>query len=122
MWTFRIKTGHILNNGLKVGAGYSGFGDAANDPTRVKEVAIGPIPPGKYKIGEAYQHAKLGPICMNLDALPGTDTFGRSAFRIHGDNSTPALHDGSHGCIVVNAAVRRTINNSRDRILEVVAD
>jgi hypothetical protein len=122
MWTFHIKTGAILNNGLKVGTGYSGYSDAANDSARVAEEAIGPIPPGKYKIGPAYQHAKLGPICMNLDPLPGTDTFGRSAFRIHGDNSTPDPHDGSHGCIVTGPAVRRAINNSRDRILEVVAE
>lgn len=120
MWTFRISTGAILNNGLKVGNGYSGYNDAANDSARVHEVATGPIPPGKYKIGDAYQHPKLGPICMNLDALPGTDTFGRSAFLIHGDNSTPDPRDGSHGCIVTGPAVRRAINSSRDRILEVV--
>lgn len=120
-WTYKIATGEILHNGLRVGRGYSGFGDAANDPARVKEKKTGPIPPGKWRIGPKYNHAFLGPVVMNLDPLPGTDTFGRSLFRIHGDNSTPAPHDGSHGCIVVGPGVRRTIAKSGDTELEVVA-
>lgn len=120
MWQYRISTGVITGNGLKVGVGYSGFGEDANKPESVGLKMKGPIPPGKYRIGPAYTHAKLGPVCMNLDPLPGTDTLGRSAFRIHGDNSTPDPHDGSHGCIVLNRAIRQTINNSRDRVLEVI--
>lgn len=119
MWTYRIRTGEILGNGIRIGKGYSGFNEYANDPTKVKEKAKGPIPPGKYKIGKAYQHDHLGPVVMNLDPLPGTDTFGRSLFRIHGDNSTPAPFDGSWGCIVASRPIREAINKSQDRVLEV---
>lgn len=118
-WTFRISTGAIIHDGVKIGSGYSGFGEAANDPSRVKERSVGPIPPGKYKIGPAYKHASLGPVCMNLDPLPETNTFGRSAFRIHGDNSTPAPHDGSHGCIVLSRRLRDIISKSIGRVLDV---
>ena len=119
MWTFRISTGAILGNGLKIGTGYSGFGSDANNPKSVAIKMRGPIPPGKYRIGPAYKHPKLGPVVMNLEPLPGTNTLGRSAFRIHGDNSTPDPHDGSHGCIVCGPAIRKAINASKDRVLEV---
>lgn len=121
MWTYKISTGEISENGRIWGKGYSGFGEAANDPARVREKGVGPLPPGSYRIGIGYSHEKLGLVTMNLDPLPGTEVFGRSAFRIHGDNSTPAPFDGSHGCIVLSRALRDRINTSRDRVLEVVA-
>lgn len=121
MWSFEISTGKIAENGHPQGSGYSGFGDAANDPAKVDERMRGPLPPGKYRIGKAYKHPKLGPICMDLAPLPGTDTFGRDLFRIHGDNKTPEPFDGSHGCLVTARETREKINASRDRILEVTA-
>lgn len=119
MWTYRIASRNLFNNGALVGQGYSGFNDCANDPKKVAVKAQGPIPPGKYRIGKAYKHEHLGPICMNLDPLPGTEMHGRSLFRIHGDNSTPAPFDGSHGCIILARPIREKINASQDRILEV---
>ena len=119
MWTYRIASRNLLNNGALIGRGYSGFNNCANDPTKVREKAKGPIPPGKYRIGPAYKHANLGPVVMNLDPLPGTEMYGRSLFRIHGDNSTPAPFDGSFGCIVLARPIRELINKSQDRILEV---
>jgi hypothetical protein len=49
----------------------------------------------------------------------GTETFGRSEFRIHGDS---IAHPGmaSHGCIILPRAVRDAIWRSGDRALEVV--
>lgn len=120
MWTYQITTGHISHGGKKVGAGYSGFGDAANDPTKVALRQRGPLPTGKYRIGTAYKHDKLGPVCMNLDPLPGTEMHGRSAFRIHGDNSTPTPYDGSHGCIILPREIRERVNFSDDKLLEVI--
>ena len=119
MWTYAIKARELRENGVKRGTGYSGFNEFANDPTKVREKAKGPIPPGKYRIGPAYKHASLGPVCMNLDPLPGTEMYGRSMFRIHGDNSTPAPFDGSWGCICLARPIREAINKSQDRILEV---
>jgi hypothetical protein len=50
---------------------------------------------------------------------PGTETFGRGEFRIHGDS---IAHPGtaSHGCIILPRAVRDAIWRSGDRALEVV--
>jgi hypothetical protein len=47
--------------------------------------------------------------------------FGRSGFRIHGDNAS-ANHTASDGCIIAGHAADRTaIWNSGDHVLEVVA-
>jgi hypothetical protein len=51
---------------------------------------------------------------MDLAPAVGTDTFGRSAFLIHGDNLT---HTASHGCIILRREVRVQINQSTDREL-----
>lgn len=119
MWGFRISTGAITNNGLKIGTGYSGHGDGRGNPKLVAVQNVGPIPPGKYKIGPAYDdEGGLGPLVMHLDPLPGTNVFGRSLFRIHGD-SISAPGTASHGCVVAPPAVRRAINKSQDRVLEV---
>jgi hypothetical protein len=53
---------------------------------------------------------------MNLDPESGTEPFGRSLFRIHGDN---ASHDASHGCIILGPLVRRRIAESGDTELTV---
>lgn len=121
MWVWSISKGEMYApSGLRLGKGHSGWGDAANDPKMVKERGIGPIPPGMWKIGEAYPHPKLGPVCMNLEPAIGTETFGRSLFRIHGDNCTPEAHDASHGCIILSPACRRALASSPDKILHVV--
>lgn len=116
MWGFRISTGAITANSLKIGTGYSGSGDGRGNPKMAAVPDVGPIPPGKYRIGPAYDDEHLGPCVMHLDPLPGTNVFGRSLFRIHGNN---AANDASHGCVIAPPAARRAINNSRDRILEV---
>jgi hypothetical protein len=54
---------------------------------------------------------------MNLDPVDGTNTFGRSLFRIHGDN---ARHDASEGCIILGPSIRKLIAASGDHDLEVM--
>ena len=115
-WTYDIETGEIAHDGLRLGTGYSGTGDGRNNRTADWVPDVGPIPPGRYTIGTAYEHPHLGPVVMNLDPEPDTNTFGRSLFRIHGDNTS---HDASHGCIILNPACRRAIAASADRVLEV---
>lgn len=119
MWGFNISKGTITNNGLMVGIGYSGHGDGKGNSKLVAVPNVGPIPPGKYRIGKAYDDpGGLGPCVMHLDPLPGTNVFGRSLFRIHGDSiKTPGT--ASHGCVIAPPAVRRAINQSQDRVLEV---
>lgn len=123
MFTFEVRKGLLTENGESVVDGdkvYSGFGSFHNRPETEALVARGPIPRGKWRIGKSYHHPHLGPVCMNLEPLPGTNTFGRTVFRIHGDNSTPDPWDGSHGCLIASRALREHIDKAQDRILEVV--
>lgn len=118
MWTYHQASGDFYGpDGKYVGRGYSGLGEAENK-TECEEIkGIGPIPRGRYKIGQARSSPNTGPITMNLDPLPGTNEFGRSAFRMHGDNKT---HTASHGCIILGPLIRGAVSRSPDRDLEVV--
>ena len=106
-WRYSISTGQLYDNGQPFGApGYAGKGKGRNNPAMVKEKNVGPLPPGRYSIGAAYRHDDLGPMTMNLEPLPGTQMFGRSLFRIHGNNSE---NDASEGCIVLPPNIRAAI-------------
>lgn len=118
MWTYCQRDGELSLDNSFEGTGYSGTGEGRNNANAEKIEGIGPIPRGLYRIGSAYDHPHLGPCVMNLDPEPGTETFGRSLFRIHGDNSR---HDASHGCIILGPAIRRLIASSGDRDLLVTA-
>ena len=118
MWTFSQSTGELLQNGKFEGTGYSGTGEGRNNPSMQDVPNVGPIPQGNYIIGEAYDDDHLGPCVMHLDAEDDTNTFGRSLFRIHGDNVN---HDASHGCIILGPSIRHIIADSGDDELTVVA-
>lgn len=118
MWTYNQKTGELLHDGKFEGTGYSGMGGGRNNPDAQPIPSSGPIPQGTYKIGPPYSDAHLGPVVMHLDPDEDTNTFGRSLFRIHGDN---ARHDASHGCVILGPAIRREIAASGDNIMEVLA-
>lgn len=118
MWIFRISAGTLQENDGPTSPAYSGTGEGRNNLAMANVPNVGPIPPGKYRIGKAYDDEHLGPCVMHLNPLPGTDTFGRDLFRIHGNN--PA-NDASKGCVIVDHAPRLKINASQDRVLEVVA-
>src|SRR5882672_11016886 len=96
MLTYQQATGEIRLDEHWEGIGYSGRDDGRNNTAMEAHPDVGPIPRGRYKIGPAHDHPKLGPIVFDLTPEPGTNVFTRSAFRIHGDN---AAHDASHGCI-----------------------
>lgn len=56
---------------------------------------------------------------IELEPVMGTNTFGRTAFRIHGDNPN-TIGASSEGCIIINGAqLRQGIFNSSDDILVV---
>lgn len=116
-WVYHQKSGEIYHNASFEGHGYSGRGGGRNNPQAEHIASSGPIPKGHYRIGDAYKHDHLGPVVMNLDPLPGTDTHGRSLFRIHGDN---ARHDASQGCIILGPSIRKEIAASFDKELEVI--
>lgn len=117
MWKYEITSGSLFHDEQYEGRGYSGTGAGRDKPSFDHIKAVGPIPAGDWAIGPAHDHPHLGPCVMNLDPVGATFTYGRSAFRIHGDN---ARHDASEGCIVLGPSLRHLIAGSPDRCLKVV--
>lgn len=124
-WTYQQSTGIMTppKGSAWQGAtwtGYSGRDDGFNNPLMQEIQGLGPIPAGIYIIGKAYDDSHLGPCVMHLDPMENTNTFGRSLFRIHGDN---AKHNGtaSEGCIILSPNVRKIINGSNDKTLTVIS-
>lgn len=120
-WTWKISSGTLLNlNQMEVGHGYAGNGAGLNNPAMTNVPNVGPLPIGKYKIGEPYNDGQVGVFALPLTPDPSNEMFGRSLFRIHGDNSK-LNHSASHGCIVLPRPVRNDIANSGDDDLVVEA-
>jgi hypothetical protein len=118
-WSYKQSDGALTLDGILQDEGYSGSGDGRNNPAMQDVVGVGPIPQGQYIIGDAYDDiGGLGPCVMHLDPYPATNTFGRSLFRIHGNN---AANDASHGCVILGPATRHLIAASDDRTLVVTA-
>lgn len=116
-WQYQQRDGELTLDSQFEGTGYSGTGQGRNNPEMEAVENVGPIPRGKYKMGPSHQHPKLGPMVFDLEPLEGTETFGRDAFRIHGDSKN---HDASHGCIVLGPSIRGLIASTLDRSLEVL--
>lgn len=116
-WTYSQSSGELSQDGVFAGTGYSGAGIGRNNPVAQATPNVGPVPQGYYEIGPPYTSPKTGPITMVLTPDPNTQVFGRTAFRIHGDN---ASHTASHGCIILGPAIRKEIAASGDTQLEVL--
>lgn len=116
-WAYRQSDGQLTLDGEFKGYGYSGTGEGRNNGDMQAVPNVGPIPKGTYTIGPWYNDEHLGPCVMHLDPTPDTNTFGRIAFRIHGDNKN---HDASHGCIALGPSLRWPIAHSEDRELSVI--
>jgi hypothetical protein len=113
-WTYNQTTGSLRDPQGQVVAedGYSGAGQARNNSTMEQMSNVGPIPRGRYRIGNARHSVHTGAVSMDLRPQTGTNTFGRSAFLIHGDNIS---HTASNGCIILRRNIREQINSSTDR-------
>ena len=119
MWTYRQSTGELLDpNGLPVTSGYAGNGWGKNNPAAQDQHDVGPLPIGKYQIGNPYASPKTGAITLNLTPDPQNDMYGRAGFRIHGDSLE---HPGaaSDGCIILERPYRMLLGASEDHELEV---
>ncbi|MEI2266808.1 tlde1 domain-containing protein [Erwinia sp. CGal63] len=117
-WIYYQSTGELWHNGKLIGKGYSGSLTNKNNPDRQHVKSMGPLPRGTYHIG-GYTRSK-GPMTIILEQTSG-ESFGRSAFRIHGEKRAPALPGfGSQGCIIMDSSIREKIIKSSDKTLEVV--
>ncbi len=130
-WRYSQSTGDLarLVNGAVVftvvKTGYSGHAEGLNNPDMEHVRGVGPIPRGQWRIGPPYDSDSLGPYTLPLWYLEDGNfddsaAYGRSAFRVHGDNSA-RNRSASHGCIVLPRKVRELIAESSDSLLEVIA-
>ena len=119
MWIWDQSKGELSRDGVVISKGYSGANRGKNNPSMQSAVAVGPIPQGDWNITERYDSKRVGPYALVLEPRAGTQTFGRSAFRIHGD-SVRNPGTASHGCIILPRAIREKIWKSQDRLLKVV--
>lgn len=121
-WTYAQKTGELQQDGKPVAIGYSGGGDGKNNPVMEDVAGVGPIPRGEWNIaGPPVNTAAHGPYVLSLKPASETETFGRSAFLMHGD-SVKAPGTASQGCVIMPRAVREQVWRSGDRELKVVAE
>lgn len=92
-------------------SGYSGAPGHQNKSADQDLKNQGPIPQGAYRIEPAFpglHHNMLN--VMRLTPFPGTNTFGRGSFEIHGDRvSAPGT--ASEGCIVTNPTARSKVRD-----------
>lgn len=117
MWTYKVRSGALYKDGAIIGKGYSGYGTCKNKSSCENIKNKGPIPRGKYIIGQAFDSSKTGPYVLPLKPY-GHTALGRTAFQIHGDKkSSPG--NASTGCIILFYNYRKQIGQSNDNILKV---
>lgn len=120
MWVWDQSAGTLSRDGKLVSRGYAGRDRGLNNPSMQGIAGIGPIPQGLWNIvGKPYDSPNTGKYTLRLEPAPGTNTLGRSAFRIHGDNAR-LNNTASKGCIILPRKIREMIYMSKDTILKVV--
>lgn len=88
--------------------GYSGHGKGKNNPLMQNIKDVGPIPCGKYYPKNPHHSDHTGPFTIDLIPFPDNEMFGRSEFKIHGDNiEKPGT--ASEGCIIFGPDTRHLI-------------
>jgi hypothetical protein len=120
MLTWDQSAGTMSRGGTLIGRGYSGSGRGVNNPVMQAVPGIGPVPKGIYDLTGVKDSPNTGPFTIVIEPALGTDTLGRSEFRIHGDNRL-ANQSASHGCIILPRIAREAIWRTGDRRLLVVA-
>lgn len=121
-WVYVQKTGSLYRPNRKLlAAGYSGHGLGLNNPAWQDHIGVGPLPVGRYTIGQAHEPIDhLGPLAFPLVPFKTNDMLNRSGFFLHGDNHL-RNHTASNGCIVEDEPYREEVGDSEDRQLVVVA-
>jgi Protein of unknown function (DUF2778) len=107
-FTYSQSTGRFSRDGVLIGGGYSGHGAGLDDPAMEQVADVGPIPAGDWTIAKARDRGHLGPTVMDLAPVAPFAAFGRTLFRIHGDNPA-ANHTASDGCIILEPQFRTRI-------------
>lgn len=108
-WKYGQRTGRLSRNGNLITYGYSGMAGCKNNFLGERIPFKGPIPTGRYKIGKGETWNKMASV-MTLTPS-GHTAWGRTGFRIHGDNDT---HTASEGCVILPPDIRLRIATSGD--------
>lgn len=120
-WTYVQTSGALFDpEGRSVADGYSGAGDARNNPAMQSVPFRGPIPVGRYAICAPEDTVTHGPYVLPLTPFSTNEMFGRSGFLIHGD-SLKHPGDASCGCIILGRIERELIWGSSDHEIDVIA-
>ena len=119
-WTYVIESGRFYRRSRFFATGWSGHSAGKNNPAMVSVHGVGPIPPGRYTIGDPKEPPDhLGPLAMPLTPHPSNNMHGRGGFFIHGANPAhPEL--SSDGCLIFGYDDRRVIADDDDTDLIVV--
>lgn len=119
-WTYKQSTGTFIFEETQIlGGCYSGKGEGKNNPAMQNVKYVGPLPCGKYTMGQPFVSRVHGPFAIPLTPDPSNEMFGRSEFLIHGD-SLEHPGEASEGCIVALPRVRQILWNSGVRDLLVI--
>jgi Protein of unknown function (DUF2778) len=123
MWRYEQSTGKLFDpSNIHIYTGYAG-GNCGENPEGINNSnlqgvkCVGPLPTGKYTMGEVVLKSHLGPFAIPLIPFPENKMYGRGDFYIHGDTSKPRM--ASEGCIIMPHIVRVRMAGSPDRIVEV---
>jgi len=120
MWTYQQSTGELSQDGELKEVGYAGMNEGKNNPDMQDVPNVGPLPVGVYTIGSPHDTTTHGPYVLRLTPSPTNDMLGRAGFLMHSDS---IHHPGfaSEGCIILTIPMRRTVWESDDHTLEVIA-
>lgn len=118
MLAFNVLAGRIALNDQIFYNIYSGKPPYVNKPQYENLVGEGPLPRGVYSLGIWHDEPHLGPVVCRLSMTKG-NSFGRSAFFIHGDNAA-MNHSASDGCIIVPHDQRILIRDSGETEITVL--
>lgn len=119
MFIYSQHSGHLWSpEGEIVATGYSGYGNAKNNPEMEASKNLGPIPRGVYKFGEVYNSLRVGAFSIPLKPFKH-DAHGRTAFVMHGD-SRRNPGNASRGCIILPRAVREFVYENKQHLLVVI--
>src|ERR1700691_779808 len=106
MYTYRQSTGVLDHDGVFLLNCDAGHGDGVNNPAMQDQHDVGPLPQGRYTMTSLIDSPHTGLATIVLDPDPANQMFGRSGFRIHGDNAI-ANRTASDGCIIAGRAADR---------------
>lgn len=124
-WVMNQRTGELRDpDGNVLESGYSGAPDYVNNPDAENLRDLGPIPRGRYRIGETFNSARTGPNSIRL-APEGHNAHDRTGLQIHGENPRRPPRSFSEGCPIYGPATRRRITQSQQQgvqWLDVVGD